>query len=338
MGKIKILSTRVCSGILAMAMLLAYFPSVVSAEPIMNRSVAIGSSAPGSTTTYSFEFAVPSSTVVKSASFEACLAASGTCTAAPGFSSSASTLMAQPTNLGSVSGWTVNNAVAGQLRISNASNSSAPSGNQSVSFANVVNPSTANSTFYIRMTTYSDASWTTPIDTGVVASSTAGQVTVSVLIDEALTFTLASSSVLMSPPTVASTGSGTSSMTVSTNAARGYSISYSGNTLSSGSNTITAMSSRAASVVNSKQFGINLMNNTTPAVGVAKSGLGLGAPSTGYDVANEFKFNPTGEVVATATLPTNTNTFTTSYIANMDGSTAAGLYSTILTYIATANF
>lgn len=318
-------------------MVLSYIPNIASAAPITGRSIVIGSSTASANTTYSFNFTLPSSGVIKSASFAACTSASGSCTPAPGFSASASTLSEQPTNLGSASGWTANTATANELRIVNSGNSTAPTGSQTVNFSNVTNPNTTNSTFYIRVTTFSDSAWTDQIDTGSVATSTAGQVTVSVIIDEAITFTLASSSVALSTPTVASTGSGTSSMTISTNATNGYTVGYSGDTLKSGLNSIPAMSSPTTSTVNSRQFGINLMNNTTPAVGVAKSGSGTGTPSAGYNTANQFKFN-SSDIVASASTPTNTNTFTTSYIANMDGTTAAGVYSTVLTYTATANF
>jgi hypothetical protein len=99
------------------------------------------------------------------------------------------------------------------------------------------------------------------------------------------------------------------------------------------------MASPAGSVQNSQQFGINLVANTTPAIGANKSGTGSGIPTAGvYDTADQFKFNPSGEVVASATAATNTNTFTTSYIANINAVTAAGAYSTVLTYTATANF
>ncbi len=67
------------------------------------------------------------------------------------------------------------------------------------------------------------------------------------------------------------------------------------------------------------------------------SGSGTGTAATGYSTSNNFKF-VTGDTVASATGPTNSNTYTVSYIANIDGSTAAGSYSTVLTYIATANF
>jgi hypothetical protein len=239
--------------------------------------------------------------------------------------------------MGTGSGWTVSTATAGSLRLTHASNSTAPSGSQTVYFGNVVNPSATNSTFYFRITTYSDSAWTTAIDTGTVATSTAGQITVTASVDETLTFTLASATAALGTLSTSSTGTATSSMTASTNGASGYSITVNGTTLTSGSNTITALSSGGTSSTNTKQFGLNLVANTTPSVGSAVSGSGTGAAASGYGTANNFRF-VTGETVASATGPTNSNTFTVSYMANIDGSTAAGSYSTVLTYIATANF
>ena len=334
---IKSIAKQVSYALLAMVLLLSYYPNMASAAPITARSVVIGSSIASATTTYSFGFAVPSATVIKSASFTACTTASGTCTTPAGFSDASSTLTAQPANLGDASGWIVSTATPGSLRLSKSANVATPTGAQTVGFSGVVNPSTTNATFFVRMATYSDATWTTAIDAGTVATSTAGQVTVTVVIDESLTFTLANTTVALNTPTTSSTGTGTSAMTVSTNAVNGYSVGYSGTTLMSGASTITAMTSAAASTVNSKQFGLNLMNNTTPAVGTNVTGVGSGTPSTGYNTTNLFKFN-TGDTIASASLPTNDNVYTTSYIVNMNGATTAGSYSTLLTYIATANF
>jgi len=321
-----------------MVLLLAYYPNVASAAEITGRKVTIGSSVASASTTYSFTFTVPSTTVVKSAGFAACTTASGICTPAPGFSASNSTLTAEPTNLGDASGWTVSTTTAGELRLTKTANVAAPTGSQTVGFSSVTNPSATNSTFFMRITTYSDAAWTTPIDTGTVAASTAGQITVTASVDETLTFTLGTATVALGTLSTSATGTGTSSMTVATNAATGYSVAYSGNTLTYLTNTITAMTVAAASTMNSKQFGINLMANTTPSVGSDVGGSGTGTPATGYGTANQFKFNTAGDVIASATVPTNSNVFTTSYIANIDDITAAGAYSTVLTYIATANF
>ncbi|MDB5165725.1 MAG: exported protein of unknown function [Candidatus Saccharibacteria bacterium] len=328
---------RTIYGISAIALLFVYYPNVASAAQITSRSVTLGSSVASASTTYSFAFTVPSATVLQSAEFMACTTASGTCTMPSGFSVASSTLTGQPTNLGDASGWTVSTATAGSLRLSKSGNAAAPTGSQTVSFSNVVNPSATNSTFFLRMTTYSTAAWTTPVDTGTVAASTAGQITVTASVDETLTFTLAAATVPLGSLTTSATGSGTSSMTASTNATNGYSITVAGTTLTSGANTITALATPTASSTNNKQFGINLMSNTTPAVGTGVSGSGSGVPTAAYSTANLFKF-VTGDTVASATAPTNSNTFTTSYIANIDGVTAPGNYSTVLTYVATANF
>lgn len=339
--KTKILRT-VC-GLLTIAMLMIYYPGFASADPITNRSVVIGSSLASANTTYNFTFTAAQSTTIKSVRLQACDTASGACTqsgSASGFSSSSpgASLSGQPTNIGSGGTWTIDTSDATSLRIKNTSNTGSPSAGITVNFSNVHNPSATNSTFYVRITTYSDDTWTTPIDTGVLATSTAGQITVTASVDETLTFTLASDTVALGTLSTGGTGTGTSSMTVATNATSGYTVNYSGDTLKSGLNSITAMSEAGSSSTNSKQFGINLMANTTPSVGSNVTGSGSGAPLTGYGTANTFKFSTSGDSIASASVPTNSNTFTTSYIANIDGSTAPGQYSTVITYTATANF
>lgn len=325
------------------ALVIAYYPIIASASQITARSVAIGSSLASANTTYNFTFTAPTSTTIKSIAFQACDTASNSCTqtgAASGFSSASpgSSLSQQPTGLGSGGTWTVDNSVSTALRISNGSNTGSPSADATVNFSSVHNPSDPNSSFFIRVTTYSNADWTGSLDTGTIATSTAGQITVTASVDETLTFTLASNTVALGTLSTGATGSGTSSMTVATNATSGYTVRYSGTTLTSGTDTITAMSVAGGSVTNSKQFGINLMDNDTPPVGTDKTGTGTGTPSTGYGTKDSFKFNTAGEQIASASAATNSNTFTTSYIANIDGATAAGSYSTVINYVATANF
>lgn len=341
--KLRTISVRAIYVFVAIASLLPFFPSLVSADPITARKVTIGNSLASADTTYNFTFTAAQSTTIKSVKFQACDAASGSCTqtgAASGFSSSSgpATLTQQPTNIGSGGTWTIDTSDSTSLRIKNNSNTGSPSAGITANFSTVHNPSASNSTFFIRITTYSDDAWTTSIDTGTVATSTAGQISVTASVDETLTFTLAGDTVALGLLTTGTTGKGTSTMTVATNAASGYSVSYSGDTLASGLNEITAMSVAGASVMDSKQFGINLMNNATPDVGADKTGTGSGAPATGYGTADSFKFNTAGDTIATASAPTNSNVFTTSYIANIDGATASGAYSTTITYVATANF
>lgn len=308
-----------------------------SAAQITGRALTLGSSVASASTTYTFTFTVPSSTVLQSFEAVICTSASGACSTPSGFSNASSTLSSQPSNLGDASGWSVNTSTAGKLRIKKTGNSAAPTGSQTVVFGSVTNPSATNSTFFARITTYSDDAWTTAVDTGTVAASTAGQITVTASVDETLTFTLSAATVALGTLTTSSTGSGTSTMTASTNAASGYSITVNGNTLQSGANNITALSSQTASSQGSSQFGINLKANTTPSVGSNVSGGGSGTATSNYGTADLFRF-VSGDSVASASAPTNSNTYTVSYIANIAGSTLPGSYSTTLTYIATANF
>lgn len=345
MSKTKIKSIkRVAYAIFAATIILASIPTSSYASAITSRRVVIGSSVASANTTYNFTFTAPSSTTIKSVKFQACDSASGACTqtgAASGFSSSTpgAALVGSPTNLGSGGTWTINTSEASSLRITNTSNTSSPSSDATVNFSNVHNPSASNSTFFIKITTYSDDAWTSEIDTGTVATSTAGVVTVTANVNETLTFTLASSTVALGSITSGLTASGTSTFAVATNALTGYSVTYSGNTLTSGSSTIDAMSARAASSSGSKQFGINLRNNTTPDVGTDKSGTGTGGTvASDYNVIDEFKFLPAGEEIANSTTPTNSNTFTISYIANVDDVTPAGQYSTDINFVAVAKF
>jgi len=335
-GRSTRLPIRIVAFLFVLAVQVAYFHPFASAAQITARKVVIGSSVASASTTYAFTFTVPTATVIKSAGFAVCTTASGACSTPAGFSASSSTV-AQPTNLGDASGWSVDTGTVGVLKLKKTGNVAAPTGDQTVTFSNVTNPSATNSTFFMRITTYSDDAYTTAIDTGSVASSTAGQITVTATVDETLTFTLLAATAALGNLTTTSTGAATSSMTVSTNAATGYSVAYSGTTLTSGSNTITAIASPAASSMNNKQFGINLMANTTPLIGSNKTGTGSGAPATGYGTADQFKF-ASGDTVASASVPTNSNTYTVSYIANIDGVTPPGAYSTVLTYVATANF
>lgn len=321
-----------------------------SAAQITNRKVTIGNSAPSPTTTaYTFNFTVPTTgTIVKSASFTACDSPSGTCNTVAGFSNSGATL-SQPTNLGDASGWVVDNTTSGSLRLNKSGNVATPTGNQTVVFNGVTNPSTTNMTFFLRMTTYSDAGYTVPVDSGAVAASTATQVQVSLDVDEALTFctgtsitgtncaTATGSTVNLGTGSTTATSKGTSIFAASTNGTTGYTVTVSGTTLTSGANTITALSSGAASSVGNSQFGLNLVSNTTPAVGSAVSGSGTAAAAANYATANTFRFG-SSEQIATVASATNANTFTVSYMANINGLTPSGSYTTTLTFVATPNF
>ncbi len=323
----------------------------VEAAQITARALALSSSAGAATgVTYTFTFTVPSGTVLKSFQAQICTTASGSCTTPSGWTGASADLASQPTNYGDATGWT-DASTSSALRMTKTGNSAAPTGSQTVAFSTVTNPTANNSTFFARITTYSDDAYTTPVDSGTVAASTAQQITVTASVDETLTFctgtsitgtdcgTATGSSVSLGSLTATSTGSGTSVMAASTNALSGYAITANGTTLTSGGNTIDAITagSGATSSQGSEQFGINLKDNATPNVGAEPTdsvNLTLG---TGYGTVDNYKFI-TGNTVASKSAASNATKFTVSYIANIGGATEAGTYTGTYTYICTATF
>lgn len=128
-------------------------------------------------------------------------------------------------------------------------------------------------------------------------------------------------------------------MAASTNAASGYAITINGATLTSGGNTITAITAGSGAVSDdgTEQFGVNVRDNATPNVGddpTDDTNLSYG---TGYGTVDSFKF-VTGDTVVSKSAASNATAFTVSYIANVGGATEAGTYTGTYTYICTATF
>ena len=361
--------------------ILAAVPSfgAYAVETITSRTLTLSSSSPNAsnaTTTYTFTFTVGNtSTAVKSVGIQICDDADGTCNAPTGFTNASATLASQPTGLGAGSGWTINGSpgTTHELDIANASNSTAPSGSQTIVFGNVQNPTTANHSFYARITTYSDA-YTTAVDNGVVAGATAQAIVLTGTMPESLMFctgqTVSSTGGIPDCSTATSgnitfnqlfspsaTSYATSQMAASTNAGSGYAITVSGSTLSAGSPSIPAMTSAAVSTVGTGQFGLNLALDTaanaaspapsplsadiTPTGGTYQKARALTGFDTGGNAATaQYKFNDTGtnNIADSQSAATDPQIYTATYIVNVAGHQAAGTYTTTLTYICTPTF
>jgi hypothetical protein len=280
-----------------------------------------------------------------------------------------------------ITGWTLTNTTNGAPYLTRAA-VIAPTLNQAVTYQllGIQNPSTANQTFFVRISTFASANATgSPTDTGTVAASTTTQIQLSGTMPESLVFctgltigttagvpdcTLAGTGVvpfnqLFSPT---DTAIAESQMAASTNAGSGYAITVNGPTLTSGSNTITALGTPTASLKGVSQFGMNLMANTSSAaisfpgtvspyissdVVVPSNGTNFrGEPQTGYNTADTFTFNNNAVVADSGytaggpgpAVATDAQIFTASYIVNVPGSQAAGTYTTTLTYICTPTF
>jgi hypothetical protein len=226
----------------------------------------------------------------------------------------------------------------------------APGGGQSqYIFDNVVNPNGVRATFYVRITTHASTDGSgAPIDFGAVVSSTAQGVGLSTEVPPILNFCVgvsipgdcstAEGNLIdlgdLSPKT---TATGTSQMTVGTNAALGVTIGAYGTTMTSGNNTIPALVNPTVSAPGNAQFGLNLRANSSPAGGQEPSGIGVANPSPKYGVPNQFAF-VSGDVVATSPDTTDIRKFTVSYIVNVPPSQVPGVYTATLTYICTASF
>jgi len=344
----------------------------VSAAQITTRKLTLqagatdGGSKPNGNVKHLFDFTVPTTaSAIGSIKFEYCTTASGTCTMPVGLVTTGATLGAEGPNATGFGLVATTNGVPYLTRTA-----ATPTGGAlSYRLDGVINPTAANTAFFVRIATYGSTDTTgSPIDTGTVTASTATQIQLTGTMPESLIFctggtvlvnsggvpdcsTATSGAItfnqLFSPT---DTATATSQMAASTNATSGYSITVAGPTLTSGANTIPAMGTAGPGVRGTSQFGMNLMANTTAtstvavgsAVAPTANGTDLrGQPSTGYNTVDNFKF-VNGEAVAASDFntpgPTNAQIYTASYIVNVAGSQTAGTYVTTLTYVCTATF
>ena len=130
----------------------------------------------------------------------------------------------------------------------------------------------------------------------------------------------------------------TSQFLVATNAQSGYNVYITGPTLTSGNNTIANLSTPSPSLVGASQFGLNLRTNSSPAVGSDEVGPGVGGQVTSdYNTSNLFSYND-GDTLVSSPAASDNQTFTVSYLTNINAKQPAGVYATTLTYICLANF
>lgn len=321
-------------------------------------------SKPGGVVVHFFTFTISSTANIGSIGFNYCTTAAGTCTLPIGLVTTAATYGVEA----GATGFSLVNTTNGTPYITRAASSITAATVVSYHLNNITNPTTTNYPFYIRIATYTSTNITTGVtDTGVVAANTATQIVLTGTMPESLIFcTGATISTTASIPdcttatsgaisfnqlfSPADTATATSQMAASTNAGTGYNITVNGTTLTSGANTILAMSSVTTGARGISQFGMNLKANTTAtstiAIGAevtaASNGTTLrGQSLAGYNNVDNFKF-VSGDSVANsgnAVLgPTNAQIYTVAYIVNVPGGQPVGTYTTTLTYVCTATF
>lgn len=346
------------------------------------QSINDGGSLAGGTVNHLFTFNLPGGSNIGSIKFLYCTTAAPVaggidCNTPAGINTAGVALGNETgaTGFTGIDGTTTNGTV-----ILSRGSAAAASGTVSYRLDNIVNPTTVNSTFFVRITTHASLDGTGgAVDSGTVNAAVVDPIKLTGTMPESLVFctgrtisltggvpdcsTATSGAIsfdkLFSPT---DTALASSQMAASTNATAGYVITVNGPTLSSGSNTITAMGSTAAGIRGVSQFGINLRANTA-ATGVNSLSQPIGAdvtvpsngtnyraqPTDNYKVIDQFKFG-TGDTVANSWSNGNdadavdtpggsdSQIYTASYIVNVPGSQPAGTYTTTLTYICTPTF
>lgn len=121
-------------------------------------------------------------------------------------------------------------------------------------------------------------------------------------------------------------------MTASSNAPSGYTISYQGATLTSGGNTITpaTITNSATGSAGTSQFALSLSSS---------GGASIVSDYDQTSGSGNWKFvDSTVTPIASTSGLTTTETYSTRYISNISSATPAGSYSTNLVYVVTGNF
>ncbi len=335
--------------------------AIASAGSLSNSSVSVSDTQPAQTNvTYSFSFTVSGATVLKSFRAQVCTTSSGSCVTPLGFSAASSTLASQPVGYGDTSGW-VNDPVTGSLQIKKTANVAGPSGSQQIVFSNVTNPTNA-ATYFVRLTTYSDDTYTSVVDTANVAYVVLAAVTVSLTVDPTLTFSvtglpastvykgsLSTSSVCNDTATAITFGAPLSplsadtnydcgqTLTTSTNAGSGYQVTL--KTLTSGN----VLKNGTASIAN--WTGTNTTPTATPSgqnelFGYTTSDARLSGVANRFTVADNLfaGVTTTDEQIAHSGVSVANDGINVGYRLRFTVFSAAGSYTGKVVYTCTPTF
>jgi len=221
----------------------------------------------------------------------------------------------------------------------------------SYKFDNIVNPTDTSQSFSIRLKSHASTNATGPqIDFGSVKGQVIDGAIIQTQVPPMLIFCLAqevsenctSTNDIyykdMGELNSQSTLSAQSQMAIGTNASGGFAITANGTSMSAATNSIDSPSTPTESTPGKNQFGINLVENSDPAVGQNPEGQWTNAiPSPNYGIPNLYMYVP-GDIVAYSPNVSLMKKFTVSYILNASPSLRAGVYTTTMTFIASGRF
>lgn len=328
--------------------LLVFVPAASAATRLQERSLFIESARPGVVTSYKLSFRYATPEPVGSVDMLFCIDPIPymPCVSPPGLDASNAVLANQTGE----TGFTIQAKTANHIVLSRVPGVPV-SGMSSYTFNNIVNPTSTNQAFSIRLRTHSSMDATGPqIDFGSVRSQVTNSIVLETQVPPMLIFCVAqmveedcsgTNNVYytdLGELNAESTLTAQSQMAVGTNASGGFAITATGTPLAAGTNVIDSPSSPTPSTPGTNQFGINLVANNEPTVGSDPEGIWTNAiPGNGYGVPNQYKF-VSGDVVAYSPNVSLMRKFTVSYVVNSSEDLRAGVYTTTMTYVASGRF
>lgn len=331
-------------------LLLAFWPlAKVDAQQLTNRTILISTANPSATATHVFQFTFTSTSSIGSIAFEYCENSpvfTYSCTAPGGLDVSSANLASQTGNLG----FSIDNvnSTTNKIVLTRPSVASLAVAS-SYTFSNVINPSAAAQSEFVRISTYASTDGSGSFtDNGSVVYATASPFNVGADVPPFLKLCVA---LTVAPDCSTMSGdivdlgslsskvanAGVSQFAVGTNSLSGYTTFVIGTTITSGNNAISALTSPTPSFPGNSQFGINLRDNSNPNIGSDPFGPGSASPTTNYNTANLFTYN-SGDSIASSPQPSDYNLMTVSYLVNVGSGQAPGVYASTFTYLATASF
>ncbi len=334
----------------AVLLVLFVFIMPVSATTrLTDRSLLMGTTEPGATTSYTIAFTYMTPSAIGSIDLQFCESPIPyeTCVTPAGLDISAATLSAQSGETGySITTHTSNHIILSRLP------SFVNSGTRgSYTFSNIVNPSSSATAFAVRLRTHATTSTAgNHVDFGSVRGQVGKGIVLETQVPPMLIFCMAeqvddnclgtnqnyyTDMGELSPTT---TLTAQSQMAVGTNASGGFAITAYGNPPTAGTNVVDTPTVPTESRPGTTQFGINLVENTAPAIGSNPIGVWANAqPTSGYGQTNRYMYVP-GDIVASSPNVSLMKKFTVSYIFNTSPNLRAGVYTTTINFVASGRF
>ena len=334
------------------ALFLALFIFVLPATAttrLTDRTLLMQSNEPGATTSYTISFNYMTPSPIGSIDMLFCNnpIPDEPCVTPAGLDITGATLASQAGETGySISTHTANHIVLSRLPSPVATGTAA-----SYTLSNIVNPTDTSQAFSIRLRTHAAATTGgAHVDFGSVRGQVGSGITIETQVPPMLIFCVAEEVQDncagtndnyykdMGELTNDQTLVAKSQMAVGTNASGGFAITVYGTPPAAGTSVIDASTTPTASQPGTNQFGINLVQNTLPAIGSDPEGIWANAqPTSNYDQPNRYMYE-SGDVVASSPNVSLMKKFTVSYILNSSPDLRAGIYTTTINYIASGQF